>query len=377
MSRHRAAAVAVAALLAGAPQARGQALDTDGWHHRADSLLALWRQARTFAAVGQALRADRTRGTAAVTRATAERRGQHPVQAGGLMVLSDEPDSIPLRSAVPRAWALLARTYGAAAGPLTAQPVRIHVAHLGRATPPMAESRPVSSTVSADGLARMLLAIVGAPRVDHALQHWLGGGVRPVIDTAAMHGAAYVSLVTAPSVAARGCLQGVPADCRTALELPPDTLFYLTAYDAGERRLAVSHARQSAMLDPPEQLTYAHCVRDGEDGACRDFLRLLGTDQVPRPLPDDARQLLVSAALALGGPGAYDRLVADTLASIPDRIAAAAGAPLDAVITRWRSDVLRARPAPPSVPLADGLLALAWIGVLAGGALTSTRWRLG
>jgi hypothetical protein len=241
----------------------------------------------------------------------------------------------------------------------------------------MALSRPVSSAVSADGLLRMLLANVGVPRVDAPLGHWLGSGVQPLVDTALARRAAYVNLVTASSVAARGCLRGTVRDCRTALELPPDSLFYLTAYDAGERRIAVTHARQNWMLDAPDQLIYARCVRDGVDSACVDFLHRMGTGQVPRPLSDDARQLLISTALDLGGPGAYDRLMADTTASIPARLAAAAGTPLDAVIARWQAGLLHARPAPPSVPLSDGLLAVTWIGVLAAGALTSTRWRLG
>ncbi len=377
MCSTRAGALAVCGLLLGPIGAQGQALDTAGWHHRADSLLMLWREARTFAGVSQALRADRTVHAATVTRATADRRGTHPVQAGGLMVVSDEPDSIPLRDAVPGAWALLERTYGQAAGPLTVQPVRIHVVHAGRATPPMAQSRPVISTVSADGLLRMLLTNVGVPRVDYALAHWLGGGVRPLVDTAAAHGAAYVHLVTASSVAALGCLRGTIPACRTALELPPDSLFYLSAYDADERRLAVLRARQNWMLDAPDQLIYARCVRDGADSACRDFLHRMGAGQVPRPLPDDARQLLVSTALELGGLHAYDRLVADSTSPLPDRLAAAEAAPLDSVIARWRAELLGARPAPPSVPIADGLLALAWIGVLTAGACTSTRWRLG
>src|SRR6185437_10682550 len=107
--------------------ARAQVLDTAHLHHKADSLLALWREANTLGVVQQAVRAVRHQRATQVTRATAMVRGEHPVGAGALMVIADYPDSIPLQGAATRAWEVLSTTYGSQAAALAAQPIRLTV----------------------------------------------------------------------------------------------------------------------------------------------------------------------------------------------------------------------------------------------------------
>lgn len=375
MCRWRIGALGLWAFLWGASPASGQAPTGSSLQHRADSLLALWREASTLAGIQQESHAAKGTAVAATTRATASARGMRPVRVEGLMILSDAPDAIPLRAAAERAWRVLHRTYSKSAPVLTAQPLRIHVARRGVATASN-NDREVSDDMSLDALTRTILAMVGQPRADSTLTSWLGGSVRPLLDTAASSSASYVDLVLAPSRAARSCFAGSLVGCRAALQLADDSTFFLTAYDAEDRRAVVAGARAPTLLEPLDRSIYDRCLVERIDAACVDFLRSLGRGQIPRPLPDEARELFMTTVLDAGGPAAYDRLVGTPTAAIADRLVAASGIPLDSVVARWRNRLIAARPPAPSVPLIDGLLALLWIGVLATCALRSTRWRV-
>lgn len=357
-----------------ARRAAGQALDTASLHHRADSLLALWRQANTLGEVQQAVREVRRQRSSQVTRATAALRGEHPVQAGNLMVVADFPDSIPLRAAADRAWHILSTTYGGAAAPLVAQPIHISVIFSERQV--VTNGRRVPHKVTVDELARTLIGMAGQSKVDARLARWLGNTVHPVLDTVMERGAVYVQLVTAGSAAATACFNGALAGCAAALQLSEDSLFYLTVYDARQRRGSVAGARSREFLDPTDRATYIRCVDDRVDSACVDFLRGLPPQQIPQPLTFQARNLLVSTAEAMGGPGAYDRLVADTTAPIVTRLERAANAPVDRIVGAWRAQIVAARPLATQVPMGDAAVALGWVGLIAFGAVRSTRWRL-
>jgi hypothetical protein len=376
MCSWRIGTLALWATLCGAAPASGQAPTVSALQHRADSLLALWREANSLARIQQESHAVKSTAVSATTRATAAARGMRPVQVQGLMILSDAPEAIPLQAAAARTWAALDRTYGKSAPALTTQPLRIHVIRHDRASPSMANARAVADDVSTDVLTRTLLALVGPPRLDAGLAAWLGGDVRPLLDTAATSRANYIDLVLAPSRAARRCFAGDLAGCGAALELADDTTFFLTVYDAADRRAAVADARSPDILDPLDRAIFDRCTVNQIDSACVDFLRNMGRSQIPRPLPDQTREFLVSTVLDLGGPAAYDRLVAEPAASIPSRLRVAAALPLDSLLATWRARIIAARPPAPSVPLADGLLALLWIGVLATCALRSSRWRV-
>lgn len=375
MSERPAALVLLIALCASGA-ASGQVPDTNRLHHRADSLLALWRQANTLGEAQQAARDARHQRAAQVTRATATIRGENPVNSGGLMVIADYPDSIPLREATRRAWAILSNTYGSRAIPLVERPIHLAVMFSKRQRIAAPNARHVPRNVSVDELERTLLGMTGVPSIDRHLSGWLGNVVEPVFDTAASRSNVYVQLVTAGSISARRCFEGNVTGCAMALQIPEDTEFFLTAFDADERRHAVAAARSRAMVDPAVLPTYTHCVDDRVDSACVTFLRALGQAQIPRPLGFEARNLLVSTALAMGGSGAFERLTADSTAAVADRLARAANAPVERVVATWRSDVIAARPAPIRVSMREALLAIGWVGLFAVGAIRSTRWRL-
>ena len=346
------------------------------YQRKADSLLALWDDARTFANIQLDLRAVRAQGAATAVRATAATRGLDPIQVGGLMILTNLPKALPFDSAARTAWKVLQRTYGSSAPALTARPLHLRVWYPDRQSPALPGSRLILGTTSEDGLARMLVGMVGEPPPDSGLKAWLGGGVQAVMDTVAARRTAYVELVRAPSLASRRCLIGDLNACRRALNLGDDSALYLTAYDASERRALVARVRAPNMLTPADLQLYDACVDSEADSACVAFLRSLAPAEIPPPLAERPLQELVTVALEAGGPAAYDRLTADPRAPMPARLAAAAGMPVDSLIARWRALLIAARPAPPAPPLGDGLLAVAWVGILGICASRSSRWRV-
>ncbi|MDX2182571.1 MAG: hypothetical protein SFW08_01175 [Gemmatimonadaceae bacterium] len=80
------------------------------------------------------------------------------------------------------------------------------------------------------------------------------------------------------------------------------------------------------------------------------------------------RASVVQFAVDIGGPGAWRRLIADSTASTPDRITAAARVPSDTVIARWSRALAGVRT---DVALTDVL----WVGLLLGTSLAITRRR--
>jgi len=83
---------------------------------------------------------------------------------------------------------------------------------------------------------------------------------------------------------------------------------------------------------------------------------------------------LLLAALSAGGRGAWPRLRAAADSGIRTALAAAAGMPLDSLLSRWRVGLLALRPSatPLSYPVA--VAALIWSLALLVGALGASRW---
>src|SRR5262249_43769171 len=147
-------------------------------------------------------------------------------------------------------------------------------------------------------------------------------------------------------------------------------------YDAAQRRAAVAGARTRDVIDPADRAQYSRCIDDRVDSASVELLRGIPLQQIPQPLNFEARNLLVSTALTMGGPGAYDRLMGDSTAPVSTRLERAANAPMAKVVETWRSSVIAARPQATQVPVRDAAFAVAWVGLIAFGAIRSTRWRL-
>jgi hypothetical protein len=97
---------------------------------------------------------------------------------------------------------------------------------------------------------------------------------------------------------------------------------------------------------------------------------------LPRPLGGMARLTLTQLALQRGGRAAYRRLLADSSATLADRLAAASGMGTDSLIAAWRHLIMASRPTRVALPWLAGVVVFGWIGVFLTCALQSTRWRV-
>lgn len=332
---------------------------------RADSLAIAWRRANALADAldSLALRSPVARDT---------------IRAGALWIVADS-SSLPLREAAARAWQVLDSLYGDEAQTLARRPY--FVVPFDPDTTP---DRPVPRGALAVPWDMELAVLTGLLAVnaplaspDARLTQWLGGAglVRPLLQPRAARSRVYVELVTTPSGAARGCLLGDLQRCRSVLELTasPDIalLWYITS---AERREAVTR-RMSGLARGPSGSAFRACAR-GNDTACVELLRSTPRENVPRPLTPGARQTVVDLALRLGGRAAYQRLTADASAPIAERLAVAAGVPVDSLVTLWRAETIAAYPRRADLPPWGWPVALGWVVVFAGCALRSSRWRV-
>jgi hypothetical protein len=229
-----------------------------------------------------------------------------------------------------------------------------------------------------EDLVNVLRTTVTMPATDSALRQWLPGGARiSSVSMKAEAGEAYVALVTASAAVAEQCFGGNLRSCRLALMLDsgPDPL--VEAYPLpGERRAAVKRMENMFGYENRLKPAYQTCL-NGSDSVCVDLLRTVPPAAAVYPLGTTTREFLVRLALQLGGRGAYQRLVRDPSAPIPDRVAAAAAMPIDSLIARWRSLAIAGKPAPVTLPAREIAIGLGWIVVLGICCVRSSRWRLG
>ena len=176
-------------------------------------------------------------------------------------------------------------------------------------------------------------------------------------------------LAVVPARPNPGCLAGNVSDCATALglDLGPDTLsawYDSTAWPGLAWQATESPSRSESTL---RNLCSVHNY-----AACREVLPR-GTIVLPVGVP--GRQLLVQLAFETGGPGAFERLTADPAAPLARRIEAAAGVPLDALLTQWIDVVRSAMPDGQRPDGTESVATLAWCAALLLMALRGTRWR--
>lgn len=199
-----------------------------------------------------------------------------------------------------------------------------------------------------------------------------------------MHGSAPVGTFTPADIAGitegmtrtparpnRACLSGDAAACATALgvRLGADTL--AEWYDpATWPRLA---EMVGGRLRGFEEIARQNCIHRNDSTACR---AILTPERVPLPVDIGGRQYLVQRALALGGPAAFSTLTAAGAAPISARLEAAAGIPIDTLVSRWSAAVRAAAPAGPAHPAYELFLAVSWsLALLLLIAARSGRWR--
>ena len=303
------------------------------------------------------------------------------VRAGVLTVLVPHAISSLARAATAEAWRTLHARFGDAVGAIAGTEFILQQAGapdiVPRAPNDRVRSYVVNPQTTTDVLARWL-AIHGASdisiRQDVALRGWIGTTVSAFSDSTDRDAGVYVELATRPWTAVKRCYVGDLDGCRHALGLVPAMDLIDQWYDAEDQRrmIATLWDNRSGNRWSGTPAERDACVDGGDVGGCRALLRRLSP--VEPPLPSGPRAL-VGLALDLGGPGAYDRLVASPDRPIADRLEAAAGVSDDSLIATGRARALVARPQPVTLNTAGAWAAFAWVLVLAATALRSTRWR--
>ncbi|MFI5234100.1 MAG: hypothetical protein ACHQXA_00175 [Gemmatimonadales bacterium] len=330
---------------------------------RADTLLHRWREAEALAGLADSV----------AHRAVA---GQtDTIRVGGLRIITN-PSPLRLREAAAAVWAMADSLYGTFAGRFAAHPYFIQAVDPDTTAPrpdhPWGAVTPWGTDTAT--LIRQLLAALPLPPVDTALHNWLRGDVRPDFDAPSDRAHTYLRLVTAPYQVNHRCFAGDIRACRSALNLDAAAAIPTLAFSTAEERQRVALALFASLGDD-DQPEYLACTK-GSDSACTAMLRSVATGFLPRPLDNDGRQLLVHLALSFGGREAYIRLLADPEAPIPDRLAYAAGIPLDQLIGRWQAEVLAARPQPVKLPPLHLLAGFGWVVLFGLSGLGSSRWRV-
>jgi hypothetical protein len=161
-------------------------------------------------------------------------------------------------------------------------------------------------------------------------------------------------------------------------DLPPDVQAWLMSRGLGEMTGA-DHVFRLLSLSPDPAAR--ECVA-GSDAACVAHLALLAGPAPPEEYAA-VRPLLLRHALRLGGPGALARLAGAEPTSheageaMRPWLEAAAGAPMEAVVSGWLQEVRAARPdAWAGLGRSQGTTLL-WVLLFMALATRSTRWRIG
>lgn len=333
--------------------------------YRADSLAAEWRRADVLAAVADSIERERATG------------GRDTIAVGALRIIANR-SPLPVREAAARAWVVVDSLYGPAAQRLAERPYFILAVDPDTTArrPVLRVGLQVGWNLSVHDLTNLLLANLPLAPPDRELETWLEAPLRPRLEGTRDFAKVYIRLVTAPSQAARLCFLGDLPSCRSALDLDDSDSSYLQWYASpAERRAVLMRSFADYFNRPATAGTWRQCTL-GRDPDCVQLLRTLPRGSIPAPLGSDAHRLLAHVALRIGGRDAYGRLLADSSAVLGERLAAAAGVPLDTLVLRWRAEVLAARPAVVTLPRWGVPVALGWIVVLVGCGLRSSRWRV-
>ena len=104
-------------------------------------------------------------------------------------------------------------------------------------------------------------------------------------------------------------------------------------------------------------------------------LRAAPSSDLSGEYPAPVRADLFLAALEIGGPGAWSRIVATGPARAEEALVAGSGLAADSLLTRWRNGIIALRPEERPLHSGTALLAAGWVGVLLLGTLGASRWR--
>lgn len=191
--------------------------------------------------------------------------------------------------------------------------------------------------------------------------------------------AVYVELVTAPAPAGRDCFLGRLDGCREYFGLRGDYDPLERWYSAAERvRRGQSlgtrlRQRERERWDP----AFEPCLTDADEAACVAILRSTNLPAGRGPASLRARRTLEQLAVQLGGRGAFGHLLTARDTSVEGRLEAAAGLPMDSLLTRWRHAVIARSEDRPQLTRTTAWVALIWVALFGAIAGRSSRWGRG
>lgn len=353
----------ISASTAAQSKARQEPQEIQRLQAKADSLARLWDEANALANLADSL----------------AHSGAPPrldtLRVGSLVIVANR-SPLPLRAAAERAWPVIDSMYGSRARELKQHPYLIHAIDpdsLFRVSNRWGTLIPWDK--SAKELADLLYVYLPGLQPDKAFKDWAGVVIRPSTSSLPIElQLSYVALVTSHYSVGRECFVGSLESCRSLLGLdwPFDPVKQFRT--SAERKEAVggmvfgySESQEMAAMKP--------CT-SGDDSVCVRVIRQVDPSRLPSMMGPIVRQTLVRMALSLGGKEAYARLTADSTLPMDQRLTAAAGVPLDSLLSFWQSSVIAARPKSVELPVYGPVVGLAWVLLFGTVALRSSRWRV-
>jgi hypothetical protein len=180
-----------------------------------------------------------------------------------------------------------------------------------------------------------------------------------------------LALVSSGTAVGQRCYRGDLVACRIALLLAPEADPVLTWHDSVTRRRLVR--RHGALARRRDQNEERRCLA-GSDAACIAVLQQFPPSAFREPGASALRVGFLKHALAVGGPGAIERLLG-VHTSPAGRLEAAARQPLDSVIGSWQARVKHTRAPSEDLTIGITMVSLLWTTAIGALALRSSRWR--
>lgn len=207
---------------------------------------------------------------------------------------------------------------------------------------------------------------------DPAFFAWAGYSIPADTVTAAGWADQRLALVSATSALGRRCYEGEVSACKIALLLSPTADPVLEWHDSTSRRRLVR--RNRAMARRIDAIVDRQC-QGGSDVACIALLRQFPSGTFREPAPVALRAGFLKHAVAVGGSGAVDRLLAPGAGNYSVRLERASGLPIDSLVASWQTRVRHTHAPSEDLTIGIAIMALAWATGIGALSLRSSRWR--